>query len=294
MYNDLPTADRIVVIGDIHGDIGMLTSCLYLANIINHNLEWIAKPANTIVVQIGDQVDSLSRDTPGNWEKLDDCTLLRYTDKLDEIARRAGGRFISMIGNHEWMNVLGNFDYVSQNSMNKSGGLDGRRRQFSPGGHYALLLAKRPVIQRIGPILFCHAGLLPEHVDAVQSIVPRANELMYKYLNKIPMTEFELYLVFHLFTHSNSMLWNRDYLESPNSANKLDYVLHKTNCKFMVIGHNPMDNIKILHNKLWIVDIGLSRAFSNDSLEVLEIWHGGVPTNENDFKPFRILKAIKK
>ena len=50
----LDATKRIIVIGDIHGDIGILCSCLYMANIINHKFEWIAQPADTIVVQMGD------------------------------------------------------------------------------------------------------------------------------------------------------------------------------------------------------------------------------------------------
>ncbi|MGA1048789.1 MAG: metallophosphoesterase, partial [Minisyncoccia bacterium] len=170
VYIDLPTADRVVVIGDLHGDISTLCSCLYMTNIINSNLEWIAQPSNTIVVQIGDQVDSLSRNEVNqNWEKISDYSLIKFTDRIDEIAKKKGGRFISLIGNHEIMNVLNCFEYVSELSMRKSGGHYGRSKKFSPGGELAKILAKRPVIQKIGPLLFCHAGLLPHHLNIVNS-----------------------------------------------------------------------------------------------------------------------------
>lgn len=295
--HDLPTADRVIVIGDIHGDIGILCSCLYMVNIINQNLEWIAQPANTIVVQMGDQVDSLSRDTSPSWEKVDDCTLLRFTDKLDEIAKRKGGRFISMIGNHEIMNVMGNYEYVSSFSLNKSGGPNGRTKQFQPGGIYAQLLSKRPVIQKIGPLLFCHAGLLPHHLRMVDNSLLKINEIFYKFVNNETLHEYEKMLMHVLFIDDKSMLWNRLYLEQmgPNMENALQYVLDNTNTKHMMIGHNPLSNITPFYNfKLWETDVGLSRAFSNDSLEVLEILHGGHACEENDFKPFRVIKAIKK
>ena len=77
---------RIIVIGDLHGDIAMLCSCLYMANIIDTNMEWIAEPRNTVVVQIGDQLDSLNRDNTNEWEKLPDIKLLQFTDQLDVIA----------------------------------------------------------------------------------------------------------------------------------------------------------------------------------------------------------------
>ncbi len=297
IYHDLPTADRVIVIGDIHGDIGILCSCLYMTNIINQNLEWIAQPANTIVVQMGDQVDSLSRDTSPSWEKVDDCTLLRFTEKIDEIAKRKGGRFISMIGNHELMNVLGNYDYVSTFSLNKSGGHSGRMQQFQPGGMYAQILSKRPVVQKIGPLIFCHAGLLPHHIRNVDNSIHKINELFYKFLNKESLHEYEKMLIQVLFIDDNSILWNRLYLEQmgPNMEQALQYVLENTNTKHMMIGHNPLSNITPFYNlRLWETDVGLSRAFSNDSIEVLEILNGGEACEQNDFKPFRVIKAIKK
>jgi hypothetical protein len=296
VYIDLPTADRVVVIGDLHGDISTLCSCLYMTNIINSNLEWIAQPSNTIVVQIGDQVDSLSRNEVNqNWEKISDYSLIKFTDRIDEIAKKKGGRFISLIGNHEIMNVLNCFEYVSELSMRKSGGHYGRSKKFSPGGELAKILAKRPVIQKIGPLLFCHAGLLPHHLNVVNSNIGYINSLMNKYLMGVQLSDAEKKILVVLFLDDNSILWNRKYLTNindPDSKNLLNYVLHKTNSKHMIIGHNSLQHITSLYDmKLWITDVGLSRAFPNNSIEVLEILNGGEPSLKNDFKPFRAIKA---
>ena len=294
-YLDPPK--RIVVIGDIHGDIGILCSCLYLANIMNHKFEWIAQPADTIVVQMGDQVDSLSRDTNQPWEKIDDMTLLQFTDRLDEIARKKGGRFISLLGNHEVMNVLGQFDYVSPLSMQKAGGVQGRRERFQPGGSCAKILAKRNVVQKIGGLLFCHAGLLPHHLMTVNGQLSNINLLMKRYLLKEMTSDHEFALLHPLFINEMSILWNRFYLEQmgPEAEQVLNQVLQNTNSTQMMIGHNPLKNITAFYNfKLWETDIGLSRAFSNEGLEVLEILNGGIPCEENNHQPFRVLRAIKK
>ena len=287
---------RIIVIGDVHGDIGMLCSCLYLANIINHQFEWIAQPADTIVVQMGDQVDSLSRDTIQSWEKIDDMTLLQFTDRIDQIARKKGGRFISLLGNHEIMNVLGQFDYVSPLSMNKAGGPQGRRERFQPGGLCAKLLAKRNVVQKIGPLLFCHAGLLPHHITLVNGKLDMINHLMKRYLLKQCQLDHEFYLFQQLFVADTSILWNRFYLEQmgPEAEKVLNQVLQQSNSTQMMIGHNPLKNITPFYNfKLWVTDIGLSRAFSNEGLEVLEILNGGISCEENNHQPFRVIRAIK-
>jgi hypothetical protein len=124
MFNiDQPTtideADRMIIIGDVHGDIKRLLDCLYSANVFSRELKWIAQPQNTIVVQMGDQVDSLNRDNTNknDWEEMIDIEVLLLMEKLDRIAKMNGGRVFSMIGNHEMMNVLGDYTYVSKTSL---------------------------------------------------------------------------------------------------------------------------------------------------------------------------------
>ena len=276
---------RIIVIGDLHGDIAMLCSCLYMCKIINTDMEWIAEPPNTIVVQMGDQLDSQVRDTEPGWEKLEDLKLVRFTDKLDSVARAKGGRFISLIGNHEVMNVTANFMYVSAHSMERSGGYLGRMMKFKPGGEYAQLLAKRPAVLKIGDLLFCHAGLLTKHLDMVGGDFGAINRLLYMVLMGQSVSKEMEQAFYQLFMDGSSLLWNRDYLEGQKEE-ELQNVLQVLGCKAMIIGHNPLPNIATLYNgKLWITDVGLSRAFSNDNLEVLEILNGN---------QFRIISAVKK
>lgn len=276
---------RIIVIGDLHGDIAMLCSCLYMCKIINTDMEWVADPPNTVVVQIGDQLDSQVRDTESGWEKLEDLKLLRFTDKLDTIAKEKGGRFISLLGNHEIMNVTANFMYVSSHSMEKSGGYLGRMNKLKPGGEYARLLAKRPVVLKIGELLFCHAGLLPKHLDLVGEDISVMNKLCYTVLMGQSVDKQLERLFYDLFMDASSLLWNRDYLEG-NKETELRNVLQRCGCSSMVIGHNPIEHITPLYGgRLWITDVGLSRAFSNTNLEVLEIRNG---------KEFRTIMAVKK
>lgn len=277
----LPPVPRIIVIGDLHGDTAILCTCLYMTNIINKNMEWIATPPNTIVVQMGDQLDSLSRNIESDkeWEKLDDTTLVRFTEKLDSVAKAKGGRFISMIGNHELMNIIGDYTYVSPESMKKSGGVNGRRDKFKPEGVYARILANRPCVLKIGNLLFCHAGILPHHMALVNNNLILINEIHQMFCLQKPMNEHLITLHKDLFLDQTSLLWNRLYIQGDTSSMEqlLDDVLRRSDCKAMIIGHNPISNITNIYNrKLWITDIGLSRAFSTNNIEVLEILNGSI------------------
>lgn len=274
-----PACDRIIVIGDVHGDMGRLMDILYNTQVINANGEWIADPPNTMVVQLGDQLDSASRGGDPEWERLSDTEVMIYMDRLDDVARMKGGRVLSLLGNHELMNVLGDFTYVSPKSLRASGSSEMRKRRFQPGGPYAHILAKRNVVLKIGSQLFCHGGLLPEHLDAVDSQLIRINEVVHKYLKHDPMSYEQAHILQHVVLGDNGILWTRKYMQSvedPMMDQLLQNVLERTQTKHIYVGHNTVSQISPAHRgKLWFVDAQLSRAYGSPGFQALEILKDG-------------------
>ena len=136
--NIFSSQDRIVVIGDIHGDFDAAIKCFILAKCIEpieppinktvenmdsffNKLKWIGD--DTYIVQLGDQID---RVRPQRWDKNDISKDEAFEDEgstleifylffyLDILARESNGRVFSILGNHEIMNINGDFRYVSQ------------------------------------------------------------------------------------------------------------------------------------------------------------------------------------
>ena len=195
MFNiDQPTIleniPRIIIIGDVHGDITRLLNCMINANVFSKDLKWIAEPPNTVVVQMGDQVDSLNRGISPEWEELADFEVLLLMDKLDNIAKIEGGRVLSLIGNHEIMNTLGQFNYVSPKSLSILSEQD-RFLQFQPGNRFANILAKRNIILKINGFLFCHAALMPNNLRMFDNNIHKINEITRKILRKEPINHEE-------------------------------------------------------------------------------------------------------
>ena len=133
----LPHQRRVIVFGDVHGDLEATVECFIIAKCIekiklpkdksvkNMNLffkkiKWIGK--DTYVVQLGDQID---RVRPQKWDHNDITTDNAFKDEgttleilylfyyLNELASKDKGRVFSIIGNHEIMNVEADFRYVS-------------------------------------------------------------------------------------------------------------------------------------------------------------------------------------
>src|ERR1700747_1557373 len=98
---------RIIVIGDIHGDFDLVIRSFKLAKLINDKNDWIAEPKDTIVVQVGDQIDSC-RPYPDHYEcqtthydndKSDDVKILEFFYELNKKAKHHGGAVYSLLGN---------------------------------------------------------------------------------------------------------------------------------------------------------------------------------------------------
>ena len=84
-----------------------------------------------------------------------------------------------MNGNHETMNVLGDFRYVTPRGFRSFDDVtpksplaerfpsewQARAGAFLPRGRYATFLAERDVIVVIGDTVFVHGGVRPPHVD---------------------------------------------------------------------------------------------------------------------------------
>ena len=263
--NELSSHKRIIVIGDIHGDIRRFKNILIDAEIINNDLEWIANPPETIILQLGDQIDSLNRLTTENWEVLKDYEMIYFTEYLNTIARSKGGYCISLIGNHELMNVIGDFSYVSPNSSS-----DLRKNLFKPKGSLALILAKRPLIFKIGDLLFCHAKFDIHHLNLLKKHnknIMYINTIWKNYLENEKLNIEDKEIIDNIIIGPGGILWNRNN----NIKNETAELFKELNVSYMFLGHTSYDKILIKDNQIWYCDTGISRAFGKKEYQYLDI-----------------------
>ena len=266
--------NRIVIIGDIHGDIRRFKDILIDAKIINKNIEWIAEPKNTIVVQMGDQVDSINRDPSlEEWEVLPDVEMIYFTNLLHKIALSKGGRVISLIGNHELMNSIGNYSYVSSKSLNE----DVRKRHdlFKPSGGLSAILSQRPIVVKIDKLLFCHAGLTMEHLNVLTKHgkdISYINSIWKNFIKNGAVLVEDKEIFDTVILGNDGILWTRDLNDTGDVAKMLDSI----GCHYMFVGHTVVDRVKIINDRVWYTDTGISRAFGNTSFQYIDIFENQV------------------
>jgi hypothetical protein len=92
---------RIVAVGDLHGDFAAWQDIARAAGVIDAAGHWAG--ANTILVQLGDITDRGS----------DSLKIVRSLQQLQREAPRKGGKAIVVLGNHEAMNLIGDNRYTT-------------------------------------------------------------------------------------------------------------------------------------------------------------------------------------
>ncbi len=264
-----PAAARLVAIGDLHGDIGSTRDALELAGAINTDDDWIG--GKLVVVQVGDELDRGDHDRE----------ILELMDSLKEKAKAAGGRVIALDGNHEVMNVQGDFRYTTRGGFEEFKGTPtlqmggilgrfppiarGRAAAFHPGGEWARRLAKRSVVAIVGDSVFVHGGLLPKHVAYGLDRINAEVSAWMRGQGRLPA----------LMQRQDAPDWLREYSEGTPGADAcatLRQVLHELHARRMVVGHTVQkDGISSACNgQVWRTDVGLSDFYGGPT-QVLEI-----------------------
>jgi len=313
----LPPVERIIALGDIHGDLDLAIKSFKLAKLINNNLDWIAKPPNTIVVQVGDQIDSC-RPIAGRYnchkskkpgDIANDMNVIDFFDQMHVKASAQGGAVYSLLGNHELMNTMGDFNYVSYANYYEFDykhdgkiyrGPSGRKSAFKQGGPIAAHLAcTRNSVIVIGSTMFAHAGVLPVLAERLEHLpidsntkLEYLNMIVRKWLlNMLPKNDSLAKII--LKNPKESVFWNRIYgsiannadLESAECSNSVKETLDVFKIGHIVVGHTPQlfsntDGINGTcydgkNNRLYRVDGGFSHAFkifdTKNIIQVLEI-----------------------
>jgi len=249
--------EKIVVIGDIHADFETFFSILLKTGLINEQLEWTGKKTTLII--IGDLVDGKSR--AGKWKGDSDVNVIKLIERLIKISSEKGGHVIVLLGNHEFMNIKGNFAYSGDRSIKEMGGNNGRLKYFN--SNFKEFAKKCYLAVRFGDWVFCHAGIPLEISKSIK--VEELNLLLHKYLNgKMKQKEEDIF--YELISGDYGILTNREFGNSTVNSDRLNKTLNNMKAKCMVVGHTVQNRVNSLCNgKLWRVDTGMSRAFGENN-----------------------------
>ncbi|XP_002524871.2 shewanella-like protein phosphatase 2 [Ricinus communis] len=303
-YNDIrtwyPTPNRLVAIGDLHGDLEKSKQAFRLAGLIDGSDRWSGGSAT--VVQIGDVLDR-------GGEEL---KILYFLEKLKREAVKSGGNLITMNGNHEIMNVESDFRYVTKVGLEEFSnwaywyslgnkmkslcvglenpkdifdgipltfrgvkqeyvhGIRARIAALRPDGPIAnKFLSKNVTVLVIGDSVFVHGGLLAKHVEYG---LERMNQEVRDWITGLAQKSAPGYC-----RGREAVVWLRkfsDEVAKNCDCSALEHVLATIpGVKRMIMGHTIQEAgiNAVCDNRAIRIDVGMSKGCINGLPEVLEI-----------------------
>tara|TARA_R110000744_G_C19293808_1_gene554942 strand:- start:117 stop:1052 length:936 start_codon:yes stop_codon:yes gene_type:complete len=264
-----PAAERVVAIGDVHGDLDAARAALRLAGAIDEDDHWVG--GELVVVQVGDQLDR------GD----DEQEILELFDRVRDEAAEAGGAFHILNGNHELMNCRLDLRYVTDGGfedfddaveidpddavvMGYPEEQRARVAAFRPGGAYALRLAERNTIVIVGDTLFVHGGVHMEHIEYGLDLLNQEIRAWLRGETDRPAVLSEI----------ESPVWCRHFSMDVQEESRtlLEEGLNALGITRMVVAHSVQkDGIRShFDDQVWCVDVGMSRHYGGE-VAVLEI-----------------------
>jgi hypothetical protein len=162
-----PATQRVVAIGDIHGDFDAFFGILQRTHLVDPGGRWSG--GNATLVQTGDFLDR----GPKARAVMD----LLMT--LQREANRQSGHVIVLMGNHEAMNIYGDLRYVTGNDYagfaddktaarhkgvypSRPPGFVERCEALDAEGRYGKWIRALPAVARVDDSIFLHGGISPE------------------------------------------------------------------------------------------------------------------------------------
>lgn len=311
--------DRLVAVGDLHGDYDAFLHIMSEAGLIDSRGRWSGK--KTVFVQMGDAVDrgAKSRD------------IVLALQRLQGEASRAGGKVIALIGNHEAMNVTGDLRYVPpaeyQNYVSRDSralrervfrahkselsasyrqanaemsdadvkakffsecplGYIEHRRAWSLEGEFGRWILSNPAVAVVGDNLLVHGGISAKYaVDSVAQL----NDMVHAALRTTSTADAAI------LEDEAGPLWYRGLAaEGEMSVKDVGEILKAYSVKRIVIAHTPnLVGIKVLdQGRVILIDTGIAAAYGGVrsflSIEGASIYaHDGSRVTELTSSEFR-------
>jgi hypothetical protein len=251
------SASDIISVSDLHGDYERGVKILEAASLMDPQTgAWIG--GNTTLVQTGDMVD----------RGEDSIKLYRLFERLAREAEEQGGQVINLMGNHELMNIQGDFRYVSRQEMQAAGGHSKWQQIWEADGEIGSQVRKFRTAVTVGPVLFVHAGLLPAFLDNNRSLEDVNRAMSAALASDGYPREKELQSI----VGEDGPLWTRFFTEeNPVVCSIVRQVLKQVGAQRMVLGHTIQETDDgafrvnpLCGGSLILADTGISRAYGGE------------------------------
>lgn len=218
-----PVPDRVVAIGDLHADLPAALATLRMAGLVDAQAAWSG--GETILVQTGDTTD----------RGPDSKEVIELLMRLSSEAEAAGGGVVALLGNHEVMNLHGDWRYVTPGDVADFGSPENRRAALAPDAPLGAWLRGRGIVGQVGQTVYAHGGITA--AQARQGI-DGINQAARAAIDTDPRAAV---------LGDEGPLWFRGYLlaDEPIACQELASALSALGARRMVVGHTTQRSGRI-------------------------------------------------
>ncbi len=238
-----PIADRMLVLSDIEGNFEAFKIILQSAGVINDKFEWTF--GKDRLVLLGDFFDRGLNVTEVLW--------LIY--KLEAEAEAAGGKVHYILGNHEALNLCGEYGYV-RNKYVENAQLIGEEYGlwYDNNSELGRWLRTKNAVEKIGDYVFCHGGISPELAGTTLSLTD-INDIARKHIGT-PYGQISDSLAQFVYNPNYGILWFRGASKNKITPEQMQAAIVFAGAKRIVVGHTLVPDITALYNgQLICVDL---------------------------------------
>ena len=234
---EFPGVNKQFIVSDIEGNFKAFRNLLQANKIIDENFNWTFGDGHLVLT--GDFVDRGEQQTEVLW--------LIYS--LEEKAKAAGGYVHYVLGNHEIMNMNGDLRYLHQKYKDNANLLNENfTALYGENAELGRWLRTKNVVEKVGDILFCHAGISAA-VNRMNLTTAKINNMVRPYY---PDTTYQYDTpgTDTLFSDLGPF-WYRGYYYGAVKASprQVDSTLSLYNVRRIATGHTVIaDTISVLYN----------------------------------------------
>ncbi|HEY2648461.1 MAG TPA: metallophosphoesterase [Puia sp.] len=225
--------DKIIAFSDIEGEFEAFRNLLIGNQVIDEKYQWTFGKGHLVIC--GDLFDR-GRDVAAElW--------LLY--KLEGEAKEQGGYVHVILGNHDIMNLSGDFRYVQPKYFERAKMMGTNYfNLYNSKTELGRWLLTKNLIEKISSGLFLHAGISPA-VLALQWPIYKINADCREYYdNALEADKFPDKNMWRLFDGEYAPFWYRGYFLEPRASQGLvDSTLAFYQVKKIIVGHDIIDSV---------------------------------------------------
>lgn len=188
--------------------------------------------------------------------------LYELIQDLRDEAPLHGGLVIPLLGNHEIMNLVGDWRYVYPGESETFGGVEARKKAFEKDGFIGEYLTLLNMTTKVGTTVFCHGGITPHFSKfGIEWINDQTHSSIIPYMESHGRQGDQ-----HGVFGGEGPTWYRGYAldDEEEVCGTLDKALEAMEASRMVVGHTVQHDGAIrtrCGGKVILIDIGISSAY---------------------------------